>query len=73
MATGTVKVFASSGYGFIAPDEEGPDVTVQSRHLIAGSPELSVGQRVRFESRPGPMGPQALKVNVIARLGAEPS
>ena len=65
-STGTVKVLGSDGYGFIAHDQGGADATVQSRHLAAGSPELAVGQRVRFESRLGLMGPQALNVQVIA-------
>jgi len=67
MPTGTVKVFGSNGYGFIVPDRGGADVTVQSRHLAAGSPKLCEGQRVRFESRCGPMGPQAINVRVVDR------
>jgi cold shock CspA family protein len=65
MPTGTVKVFGSNGHGFIAPDKGDADVTVQSRHIAAGPSELSPGQRVRFEARAGPMGPQAINVRAI--------
>jgi cold shock CspA family protein len=71
MPTGTVKVFGSNGYGFIAPDRGGADASVQSRHVAAGSLDLCVGQRVRFESRRGPMGPQAINVRAFDPTGKE--
>jgi cold shock CspA family protein len=70
MPTGTVKVFGSNGYGFIAPDRGGADASVQSEH-VAGSLKLCVGQRVRFELRRGPMGPQAINVRTLDRTGKE--
>ncbi len=42
MPTGTVKVFGSNGYGFIASDRGGADASVQSRHVALGSPDLCV-------------------------------
>ncbi|WP_327210295.1 cold-shock protein [Rhizobium leguminosarum] len=51
MATGTVKWFNSDkGYGFIAPDNGGPDVFVHvSAVQRAGLNGLSDGQKVSFE------------------------
>ena len=58
MAQGTVKFFnAQKGYGFIAPDDEGPDVFV---HISAveksGLPELHDGQLVEFQTETGRNG-----------------
>jgi CspA family cold shock protein len=51
LATGTVKWFNSDkGYGFIAPDNGGPDVFVHvSAVQRAGLNGLSDGQKVSFE------------------------
>lgn len=51
MATGTVKFFNSNkGYGFIAPDQGGPDVFVHiSAVERAGLGDLAEGQKVSFE------------------------
>ncbi len=52
MPTGVVKWFNSEkGYGFIAPDDDGPDVFV---HISAversGLPTLSEGQIVEYQT-----------------------
>ncbi len=51
MATGTVKWFnAQKGFGFIQPDEGGPDVFVHiSAVERAGLPGLHEGQKVSYE------------------------
>lgn len=51
MATGTVKWFnGAKGYGFIQPDEGGPDVFVHiSAVERAGLTSLSDGQKVTYE------------------------
>lgn len=51
MATGTVKWFnATKGFGFIQPDEGGPDVFVHiSAVERAGLRDLQEGQKVSYE------------------------
>ena len=61
MPVGTVKWFnVQKGYGFIAPDDEGPDVFV---HISAveksGLPELRDGQLVEFQTEIGRNGKKA--------------
>ncbi|WP_456021440.1 cold-shock protein [Pseudomonas protegens] len=65
MDTGTVKWFnAEKGFGFITPDNGGPDVHVHSSAL-AGCEALQEGQRVEFTLREGKKGPQAITVQAI--------
>lgn len=61
MATGTVKWFnPTKGYGFIQPDEGGPDAFV---HITAversGIDGLNEGQKVTFDMEMGRNGKQA--------------
>ena len=51
MASGTVKFFnASKGFGFIQPDDGGPDVFVHATALErAGLRDLNEGDQVSFE------------------------
>jgi cold shock protein len=51
MKTGTVKWFdADMGYGFIAPDDGGPEVFVHIRAVErAGMFDLQQGQKLTFE------------------------
>jgi cold shock protein len=56
MATGVVKFFNSQkGYGFIQPDNGGPDVFVHiSAVERAGLHGLAEGQKVSFEEKTDP-------------------
>ena len=52
MTRGTVKFYnATKGYGFIAPDNGGPDVFVHATALErAGIRDLRDGQKVSFDT-----------------------
>jgi CspA family cold shock protein len=50
MATGVVKFFNTErGFGFIVPDQGGPDMFVHVTAIAAGAPALTEGTRVTFE------------------------
>ena len=61
MQTGTVKWFnPTKGYGFITPDQGGPDAFVHiSAVERAGFAGLADGQRVSYELQPGRNGKQS--------------
>ena len=61
MSTGTVKWFnPTKGYGFIQPDEGGPDAFVHITALEAsGIDSLNEGAKVEFELEVGRNGKQA--------------
>ena len=66
MATGLVKWFNQvSGYGFIAPDEAGPDQYVRRANIIGAPSTVLADVRVRFDSRVGGMGPEAINVRLL--------
>jgi len=66
MPNGTVKWFnATKGYGFIAPDNGGPDVFVHiSAVQRAGLVSLNEGQQVTFEESPDPRKGKTSAVNL---------
>jgi cold shock protein len=67
MAQGTVKWFnAEKGYGFIAQDDNSPDVFVHFSAIQgSGYRSLEEGQRVEFEVTQGQKGPQAEQVRPL--------
>ena len=67
MSEGTVKWFnAEKGFGFITPDEGGPDIFVHySAVQTKGFRTLEEKQRVSFDIVQGPKGPQAANVAKI--------
>ncbi|MGA2082468.1 MAG: cold-shock protein [Holophaga sp.] len=64
MSTGIVKWFsAEKGFGFITPDEGGPDIFVHHSALqAAGLRTLEEKARVKFDIAQGPKGPLATNV-----------
>ena len=66
MTNGTVKWFNSEkGFGFIAPNEGGPDVFVHYSAIdAAGFRSLEEDQQVTYDVSQGPKGPQADAVRV---------
>lgn len=67
MATGTVKWFnAEKGFGFIAPDDGGPDVFAHFSAINStGYRSLEENQKVEFEVTQGPKGPQASNISPL--------
>lgn len=70
---GTVKWFnAQKGFGFITPDDGGPDVFVHhSKIKASGYRDLDDGARVEFTVGQGQRGPQAEGVRVLDTVGDE--
>jgi CspA family cold shock protein len=67
MAIGTVKWFnGEKGYGFIAPEDGSPDVFAHFSAInSSGFRSLNEGDRVSFDTKAGPKGPQAENISVI--------
>ena len=67
MPTGTVKWFnANKGFGFIEPDDGGPDAFVHISALErAGMSGLSEGQKVQYDLESGRDGKSAAE-NLVA-------
>ena len=67
MPVGTVKWFnAEKGFGFIAPEDGGPDVFAHySAITTSGYRTLEENQKVQFEVTQGPKGPQAENVRPV--------
>jgi CspA family cold shock protein len=64
MAEGVVKWFSNEkGYGFITPDDGGPDHFVHYSEIQGeGHRSLDDGARVSYEPGEGPKGPVATQV-----------
>jgi CspA family cold shock protein len=67
MPTGTVKWFnAEKGFGFIAPDDGGPDLFAHySAIATSGYRSLEENQKVEYEAEQGPKGPQAANIRPL--------
>jgi CspA family cold shock protein len=67
VTSGTVKWFSpQKGYGFIS-QENGPDVFVHHSDIQGeGYKSLEENQKVEFEVKEGPKGPQAANVRLVA-------
>ena len=67
MSSGFVKSYsAQKGFGFITPDEGGPDIFVHHTAIQGGGfRTLDENQRVSFEVAQGQKGPQATNVQKV--------
>lgn len=67
MAKGTVKWFnQEKGFGFIKPDEDGPDVFAHFSQISGnGYRSLEENQRVEYDVKDGPKGLQAENIRAI--------
>lgn len=67
MSAGIVKWFnAEKGFGFITPDEGGPDIFVHHSAVHAGGLRtLEEKTRVKFDIAQGPKGPLATNVQKV--------
>jgi CspA family cold shock protein len=67
MSQGTVKWFNSEkGFGFISPDDNGPDVFVHYSEIQAGGyRSLEENQKVSYTVTAGTKGPQATQVTPL--------
>jgi len=65
MTAGTVTWFSpEKGFGFITPDEGGPEIFVHHSAVHAGGHRaLDEKARVKFDIIVGPKGPQASNVH----------
>ena len=68
MATGTVKWFnGAKGFGFIQPDEGGPDVFVHiSAVERAGLRSLNEGQKITYELEKDPRSGKSAAGQLLA-------
>jgi len=64
--TGTVKFFdANKGYGFVVPDDGGPDIFISGRVVASsGLRMLEPESRVRVSTQQGEKGPLAVKISL---------
>lgn len=67
MDTGIVKWFnESKGFGFITPDAGGPDLFAHFSEISGdGFKTLTENQKVSFETKQGPKGPQASNIKPL--------
>ena len=76
MPTGVVKWFnESKGFGFVTPDEGGNDIFAHFSDITGGGfRTLRESQRIEYELKSGPKGPQAANIRSLdAELPARPA
>lgn len=67
MSIGKLVSFDSSrGFGFIRPEDGGPDVFVHVNDIGLDEDELRQGRVFEFEVTEGDRGPKAVNLNVVA-------
>jgi len=65
MPAGTVKWFdPAKGFGFVTPDEGGPDVFIHHSVLPEGTRSLTEGQPVEFEAESTPRGAKVVSLTL---------
>lgn len=65
MPTGNVKWFdPQKGFGFITPDEGGPDVFIHHSVLPEGTSSLAEGQAVEYETESTPRGSKVVQITL---------
>ena len=66
MPSGTIKFFkADKGFGFIIPEDGGPDIFVHASALDAsGIESLRDGQKISFATQPDRRGKRPYAVNI---------
>lgn len=70
MQTGKIKWFdPKKGYGFITPDNPGPDTFVHCSSLRFGA-KLNAGDAVEYETQNSPRGTRAVHVRLIQPVTA---
>ena len=64
---GTVKHWNAKGYGFIKPDELGPEIFIHATNLADDLEELRLGQRVQYAERTSTRNgkPEAIAVELV--------
>ena len=67
MPTGVVKWFnESKGFGFVTPDEGGNDIFAHFSDITGGGfRTLRESQRIEYELKSGPKGPQAANIRSL--------
>ncbi|MEV6320757.1 cold shock domain-containing protein [Nocardia sp. NPDC051787] len=68
-----VSFDSSRGFGFIRPEDGGPDVFVHVNDIGLDEDELRQGRVFEFEVTEGDRGPKAVNLNVVGGSSAPPA
>ncbi|MFC4372696.1 cold-shock protein [Nocardia halotolerans] len=73
MSVGKLVSFdGSRGFGFIRPDDGGPDVFVHVNDIGLGEDELRQGRLFEFEVTEGDRGPKAINLTALGQAAPAP-